>query len=304
MIVKNVLKQGYPFVEAIASALPICDEFLIAEGYSTDGTFEVVQRLSKSNRKIKIFRQHWPAVRRMKVLGELTNAVRKKCRFNYIFSVQANEVVHEGSVDFIRALPEMLPNVHSFSFPYLHLMWSYRFSQEYRLRFAKNLPGIVAIGDAWALGPSRAFIVSEAFKSLRNPRRFLRLIGRGVEWTYADSANNNFSKAIYLPRPIFRYWSLFPRDCLEKCARHAEMFNLPRFNETINVLKDYIEDAPAFWERASAIARAGVLGINYPEAFRFVRKEEHPKMIQGFLSDTQSKSYYVREEILEAIKGL
>jgi len=32
IILKDVLKQGYPFVEAIASALPICDEFLIAEG--------------------------------------------------------------------------------------------------------------------------------------------------------------------------------------------------------------------------------------------------------------------------------
>ena len=38
MIVKDVLRQGYPFVEAIASALPICDEFLISDGYSTDGT--------------------------------------------------------------------------------------------------------------------------------------------------------------------------------------------------------------------------------------------------------------------------
>jgi len=35
MIVKDVLSQEYPFMEAIAQALPICDEFLISDEYST-----------------------------------------------------------------------------------------------------------------------------------------------------------------------------------------------------------------------------------------------------------------------------
>jgi glycosyltransferase involved in cell wall biosynthesis len=49
MIVKDVLSQEYPFVEAIAQALPICDEFLISDGYSTDGTYEVLAEISTSN---------------------------------------------------------------------------------------------------------------------------------------------------------------------------------------------------------------------------------------------------------------
>ena len=65
-IVKDVLRQGYPFVEAIASALPICDEFLISEGYSTDGTYEVIQRIVSLNKKVKVFRQHWPAANNRK----------------------------------------------------------------------------------------------------------------------------------------------------------------------------------------------------------------------------------------------
>ena len=51
MIVRNVLEQGYPFVEAIASALPICDEFLISDGYSTDGSYEVVQKIAASTQR-------------------------------------------------------------------------------------------------------------------------------------------------------------------------------------------------------------------------------------------------------------
>jgi len=40
MIVRNALNQGYPFLEAIAQALPVCDEMLIGDGGSTDGTLQ------------------------------------------------------------------------------------------------------------------------------------------------------------------------------------------------------------------------------------------------------------------------
>jgi len=36
MIVRNALNQGYPFLEAIAQALPVCDEMLIGDGGSTE----------------------------------------------------------------------------------------------------------------------------------------------------------------------------------------------------------------------------------------------------------------------------
>jgi len=85
MIVKNVLEQGYPFVEAIASALPICEEFLISDGYSTDGTFETIEKISKLNSKVKVFRQEWPNIKSANALTEVTNGLRKKCRFEYIF---------------------------------------------------------------------------------------------------------------------------------------------------------------------------------------------------------------------------
>ena len=54
MVVRDVYKQGYPFVSAIASALQVCDEFLISDGYSTDGTFEIIQEISKLNKKFKV----------------------------------------------------------------------------------------------------------------------------------------------------------------------------------------------------------------------------------------------------------
>jgi hypothetical protein len=84
---------------------------------------------------------------------------------------------------------------------------------------------------------------------------------------------------------------------------HSRMLNLPEFNETVNFLKLHGRPLPFFWELASAIARIGELGMNYTEALRFVSNEEHPKIIQGLLSDTQSRSY-IREELMDVIKNL
>ena len=303
MILKNGLKQGYPFPEAIASALPICDEFLISDGYSTDGTFEMLKQMSLLNKKIKIFRYNWLDTKSVTVLTDATNALRKKCGSKYIFYVQANEIVHEDDVGFIRDLPEILPQVNTFCFPYLHLMGNYKWAEEFRLRFSKNIDGIVAIGDASTLGPSKAFIVSESLKSLRNPRKLLGYIGRGIEWTYVNSGNNTLSRSIYLPKPLFRYWSLFPRNFFEKSKNHAEMFGMPDFYETMNILKDKMDDYSFFWQKASDLFRVGLAGVNCP-AFGVVNKEDHPKIMQDFISNPNIDSYYVRQKVLESIGAL
>jgi glycosyltransferase involved in cell wall biosynthesis len=304
MIVKNVLKTGYPFVEAIASALPVCDEFLISEGYSDDGTCEVIERMAKLNPKIKVFRYQWPAARRFSVLGEVTNTVRAKCSGDYIFSIQANEIVHEDSQEYIRAMPEMCPTAHTFSLPFLHLMGNYKFSEEYRLRFAKNMIGIIAIGDAYALGPSKAFVRSEALRSLKSPRKLVRYIGKGIQWTYANGCTNALSRAMYLPKPIYRYWAMFPQNYLEKWAKHKEMFNVQGDAGDINTLKAHVDNPPVFWKLTAEAARKHLLGFNYPERLGSINVEDHPRIMQGIVSDLQAKSYYVRDEVLDSIKNL
>ena len=304
MIVKDVLKQGYPFVEAIASALPICDEFLLSDGCSTDGTSEIVHRISKLNKKIKIYRHKWPTVKNISVLAEVTNAIRKKCKFDYILSIQANEIIHEESVEYIKALPEMRPEVYTFSFPYLQLLANYKWTEEFRLRFSKNMPGIIAIADAWTLGASKSFIRLEEFKNLKNPRKLLRYIGTGIELTFANSGKSPFSKPVYLPKPVFRYWSLFPRDFLEKCLKHAEMFDLPEFQDFVKILKGHVDDPSSFWKLVSEMLRAQPVGLKYPESLGCVNKNDHPALIQDFISDSHLKNYHVREGVIDLIRRL
>jgi glycosyltransferase involved in cell wall biosynthesis len=309
MIVKDVLKTGYPFAEAIASALRVCDEFLISDGYSTDGTYEVVKQISNLNNKVRIFRSKWPNTKSITILADVTNEVRKKCKYDYIFYVQANEIVHEESVRFIKALPEMRPDVNTFSFPYLQLMQNYKYTEEFRLRFSRNLPEIVATGDAWTLGVSRSGIDAKEFACLKNPKKFFFYLGHGIDYVFANPCTSPLTRAIYLPKPMFRYWSLFPRNHVEKCIKHKEMFNLQEFTKTINILKNRMDEDPqTFWKDAVNLARDGLYVsnpvFNYPEDLERITINEHPKIIQSMIKDTALKSYHVRDEILDLIKTL
>ena len=298
MVVKDVIKQGYPFVEAIASALPICDEFLISDGYSTDGTFEMLQRISSLNRKIKVSRYEWSR-RELTIIADISNDLRKKCKSDYLFYIQAPEIVHEDNVKMLKALPELFPETDTFCLPFTSVISNLKVQEEFRLRFCRNLGRINLTGDAWAFSVSKKFIRSEAMSSLKRPKKLLSYVGRGVEWTFAGSLNNIRSKAIYLPKPIFRYPVLFKDNFIERCKGHAWHLNLPNFYDLIKKVEK--EEGESFFEKAVQLHRGG-LGINYYGELGGIKMEEHPKIMREFITNrTTIPRYYVRDSILDTI---
>lgn len=240
MVVKNVLKQGYPFVEAISSALPICDEFLISDGYSEDGTYDIIQRIARINPKIKVFQFSWPNKKNSTVLSDITNMARARCRYDYIFYLQANEIIHEQSAAYIKAIPRIFPQVDTFSFPFIQLLDKYKIAENFRLRLAKNYPSIIAKGDAWTLGTSATFNRNKILRSLIRPRRFYYYLTKGVEFTHANPCTDYLSRAMYIPNPIFRYWALFPKNFLEKCRVHSELFRMAKFDKSFAEIEKHI----------------------------------------------------------------
>jgi hypothetical protein len=254
----------------------------VSDGWSIDGTYEVLQRLAKENSKIRLFRYEWPSKKAGTVLAEVTNAIRQNCKGDYIFSIQANEVVHEDSAEYIKALPEMFPEVQTFSFPFLHLLGSEKWAEGYRLRFAKNLPEVVAVSDAWSLGYTHKTLRNKALEGLTNPKQLYSYLGRGIEWVYANNCDGKYTKAVYLPKPIYRYWSLFPQDHLKKCLAHAELFNLPNFKALAERMQAHLE-CPDYWQIVAEGARADSTGVKYPASLCSVKLSEHPALIQRLL---------------------
>ncbi len=303
MVVKNVLKQGYPFVEAISSALPICDEFLISDGYSEDGTYEVIRKIADLNSKIKVFQDQWPTKKNSSVLSDVTNVVRARCRCDYIFYVQANEIIHEQSASYIKAIPSIFRQVDTFSFPFIQLLDKYKIAENFRLRLAKNYPSIIAKGDAWTLGTSDAFNRTKILRSLIRPRRVYYYLAKGVEFAHANPCTDYLSRAMYIPNPIFRYWALSPKNFLEKCRVHSELFRIAKFEKSYTEIERHVNNPEAFWPLAAEFLEF-TNDQRYPKPFDAIEKANHPAIMQEFISNPQNKQYCIREELYEQLKYL
>lgn len=125
-IVKNAIQYGYPIVEAVRSILPICDEFIINEGYSDDGTYELIQQINDP--KVRIIRQHWDLSNDVDGLSDQTNIALQECTGDWVFYVQADEVIHEHDLPRLKNIMQRHlhdPSVDSFRLKWLHFYGSY-----------------------------------------------------------------------------------------------------------------------------------------------------------------------------------
>jgi glycosyltransferase involved in cell wall biosynthesis len=96
--VRNAIDQYYPMVESIRSILPICDEFVIAAGDSSDGTTDLIRSIGDP--KIKIIETVWdPAYYKQgAIYSQQTNIALDACTGDWAFYLQADEVVHEDDL--------------------------------------------------------------------------------------------------------------------------------------------------------------------------------------------------------------
>lgn len=100
--VRNAILLDYPVREAICSALPLCDEFIVAVGNSDDDTRELVKSINSP--KLRILDTQWDNSLREGgiILSQQTNIAMKECSGDWLIYVQADEVFHEDDYDIIR----------------------------------------------------------------------------------------------------------------------------------------------------------------------------------------------------------
>lgn len=157
--VRNAVQYDYPVVEAITSILPLCDEFIVAVGNSTDSTRELIQSIDSP--KIKIIDTVWDDALRA---GGQTFAIETNKAFERIsadsdwaFYIQADEVVHEKYHENIRQAMNKYKDdkkVEGLLFNYIHFYGSYDYlGDAYRwyrreVRIIKNDKSIASYKDA------------------------------------------------------------------------------------------------------------------------------------------------------------
>lgn len=101
--IKNAIIFDYPIVEAISSILPVCDNFIVAVGKSSDKTLNLIESIDKT--KIKIVETEWDEDLRNggEVLSIETNKAFAEIskESNWAFYIQGDEVVHEKYLETI-----------------------------------------------------------------------------------------------------------------------------------------------------------------------------------------------------------
>lgn len=120
---RNAEMLGYPFIESIRSALPLCDEFIVNVGDSEDDTLALVQAIGSP--KIRIVQCQWNERMRTGgyVYGQQKSIAHYNCTGDWAFYLEADEVLHENDLPAIRAAMEKHladERVEALVFDYLH----------------------------------------------------------------------------------------------------------------------------------------------------------------------------------------
>src|SRR5690554_604845 len=151
--VRNGVKLYYPVVESIKSILPICDEFVVAigQGDPDDTTRQMISEIGDP--KVKIIDTVWEEKYFKKgIINSIqTDIAKENCSGDWLFYLQADEVVHERDLPKIKKRCEMLlpdREVEGFLFRYKHFWGDYEHYHTghgwypHEIRIIRNVPEI------------------------------------------------------------------------------------------------------------------------------------------------------------------
>jgi ADP-heptose:LPS heptosyltransferase/glycosyltransferase involved in cell wall biosynthesis len=133
MIIKDGIKYEFPFEESIKAAAAICDEVVIVDGGSTDGTWEkltelaspVFECVNKENdyhvvanghQPIRIFEHPWD-LNNPTLFGDEKTYARKQCTGTWLIQLDADEILHEPKRGMIKEMIAKNKQVELMDFP-------------------------------------------------------------------------------------------------------------------------------------------------------------------------------------------
>lgn len=156
---RNATKLYYPIKQSVESILPIVDEFVIALGAGDEDDRTRNELLSINSSKIKIIDTVWNPVymKRNAILAVETDLAKSHCSGDWLFYIQADEVVHEKYLDAIhKRCSDLLDknNIEGLLFSYKHFWGDYDHYQNshgwypYEIRIIRNNPNIHSWKDA------------------------------------------------------------------------------------------------------------------------------------------------------------
>lgn len=227
-IIRNGVRLNYPFVEAIRSALSICDEYIVVAGDSDDETLEYLAALDDD--RIRVIHTEWsPLVSPRKcLLAQQTNIGLGFCRGRWCLYLQGNEVLHEKDLPHLRSLMEthaqnpsveaMLVERLTFWSDYDHYVAAYPRRFKYTARIIRPYIGTYSIRDGMSFA---------VFDNFSTKGRYPKSIDTGADlyrYDYVHSVEQQarkFSDAVHRTGTSVRadenyYYEHYPRQYLAR----------------------------------------------------------------------------------------
>ena len=146
---KDCIEHQYPWRQSIKSMLGFCDEVIVMDGGSTDGTYDELIEWAQTEDKLKVFqtKRNWDHPRFAVFDGAQKALARNKCTMDFCWQMDADEVVHEEDYEKIKNLAKKFPGqVDLVSLPVVEYWGS---NEKVRMdvtpwkwRLSRNMPNI------------------------------------------------------------------------------------------------------------------------------------------------------------------
>jgi len=209
--IRDGVHLGYPFVESIRSALPLCDEFVVAAGKSRDDTHERLRAMHEP--KLRIIETTWNENMRSHgfVYGQQKMIAQYNCTGDWAFYLEGDEILHEREIDTIRAAMQKYlddPEVEVLVFDYYHFYGNPNTiktsAQTYRkaARIIRNdLRSIAPDGLYWAVMKGKNFLGRRNKRRNRYP--YAADIGAHI-YHYGDCRHEKYM--VNKAQTVNKYW--------------------------------------------------------------------------------------------------
>jgi len=103
--------KGYPYKESIKSMLGFCDEVVVVDGCSDDGTWEELEALASEDDRIQLYQNPWD-FEEPGMDGMQKAFARALCSNEFLWQQDCDEIVHEDDYDNIKKITKRFPTSH------------------------------------------------------------------------------------------------------------------------------------------------------------------------------------------------
>ncbi len=269
---KNATKLYYPIREAILSILPIVDEFVVALGDCDpdDETRQVIESIPSD--KVRIIDTIWDLKKYPNGTenAHQTDIAKSHCTGDWVFYLQADEVVHEKYLPIIKANCEKWLKdleVEGLLFNYIHFWGDYDHHQnghgwyKNEIRIVRNIKSI------------------HSWESAQSFRRIPNFDGKN----YRQQVGTYKLKVVKTPAFIYHYGWVRPPHFMQNKKKALDTIHKgkEKVTDLYKDQKDYFDYGPLgkcalFEDSHPEVMKSFIAKFSWADQLNYSKKEIHP----------------------------